>query len=467
MKNIYSLISILCISPLCAQIIDIPDAAFKSKLLSGTRVSVSTAGNTFNTNADTNDDGEIDVNEALLVTGLNLSTTPANTNGDVTSLEGIQYFTNLKYLNFTGNQVSGTFDATIFPNLIDLYCNANNLTGLNVSGLGQLISLRFHDNDVAVLDTEGLNSLETLFFRGNNIANIDLNNTPNLKNLYISGNNINSLNVSMLQALEVLMCENSNVSELILGANPSLIEIVMPANNLSSVDLTGLQSLNWLNVAANSISDIDISVVPQMRQLEISGNPIEEIDLSNSLSLEYLFINNTLVSTIDCSATNIMGLHASDNLNLVSINVKNEVTSFSDPDMLFFTFMFENLPLLTSICIDNGEQNNLIHTDYNSSGNVVVYTGENCEEIAAPASRAEYELNLIKLYPNPVSNYLNIDADRDVDSLYVYTTEGKMIKSLQSESGINQIDVSDLASGFYIINVTIQNKVYTGKILKN
>jgi len=69
----------------------------------------------------------------------------------------------------------------------------------------------------------------------------------------------------------------------------------------------------------------------------------------------------------------------------------------------------------------------------------------------------------IKVYPNPVANILSIELKDQIISVSLYTTSGIFIKSLASA---NQINVSDLASGIYILNVETANKVHTKRIMK-
>ncbi|NDI98269.1 T9SS type A sorting domain-containing protein [Flavobacterium sp. LaA7.5] len=468
MKNLY-LFSSLLLSLICySQTIDIPDANFKAKLLSGFHASLSADGNNYNSNVDANNNGEIEVEEALAVTGLKLSTSPANTNGDIYSLEGIEYFTNLKYLLFVGNQVSGDFDATVFPNLIELNCSNNNLTGIVVNGLNQLTILKFHDNEVNELNTEGLENLETLFFRGNNISSIALGNSVHLKNIYIDFNNITTLDLSMLQELEVVLCSGNNINQLILGSNPLLAELSASGNSITTINLEGLSSLNYLNLSSNSLSQIDVSVVPQMKLLYIGSNPLTEIDLTESSDLEYLEINNTQVSEIDCSQTSVIELQTSDNPNLTYINVKNGVISTSDPDLLYFAFWFENLPMLGSICIDNGEQNNLPYTNYNMNGNVVVYTGENCDIVAAPAGLNDNERVQYKVYPNPTASVLNIENNSGiiVQKLSIYNTLGQLVREITYPDDKLQVNISDFEAGTYIIKIFSDSFTTTQKFIK-
>lgn len=82
MKKLYFLLFFVFSFIANAQIVNIPDANFKTKLV--------------NLGVDTNNDGDIQITEADQVSYLNLS------DQNISNLEGINYFVNLNYLDFSG-----------------------------------------------------------------------------------------------------------------------------------------------------------------------------------------------------------------------------------------------------------------------------------------------------------------------------------------------------------------------------
>ena len=59
---------------------------------------------------------------------------------------------------------------------------------------------------------------------------------------------------------------------------------------------------------------------------------------------------------------------------------------------------------------------------------------------------------LVQLYPNPVSETLNISGLKDA-AIKMFSVNGKEMMSFDKFSG-NTIDVSKLPAGVYIMNVT-------------
>ena len=131
MKKIYFLLTALCFfTSVNAQIINFPDANFKAKLLTTNCASFDIYGN-YTDDVDTNNDGEIQVSEAIAVTGLKLD------NASISNLSGIDNFVNVIYLSFNNNAVSSV-NLSSLTLLKDLTCSYNQLTNFIVSKIDDL-----------------------------------------------------------------------------------------------------------------------------------------------------------------------------------------------------------------------------------------------------------------------------------------------------------------------------------------
>lgn len=84
-----------------------------------------------------------------------------------------------------------------------------------------------------------------------------------------------------------------------------------------------------------------------------------------------------------------------------------------------------------------------------------------------------YELQKVKLYPNPVSDYLNIDYDVlfvKEAKIQIYNSIGSVIysKELENKQDHLRISVSDYEDGLYFCSLQIDGKLFnTKKILIN
>ena len=76
--------------------------------------------------------------------------------------------------------------------------------------------------------------------------------------------------------------------------------------------------------------------------------------------------------------------------------------------------------------------------------------------------------NDVKWYPNPVSSILNLEFNKEVSKVQILNLVGQILidKVITNES-TTQIDVSSLTSGTYIVNVTMEGKVESIKVIKN
>ena len=74
------------------------------------------------------------------------------------------------------------------------------------------------------------------------------------------------------------------------------------------------------------------------------------------------------------------------------------------------------------------------------------------------------ESEKISVYPNPVANTLHISSIEKVEKVEVYKLSGRLIKSVSF--GLDQIDLSDLNQGSYLIVIHTQDGVFKKLILK-
>ena len=71
------------------------------------------------------------------------------------------------------------------------------------------------------------------------------------------------------------------------------------------------------------------------------------------------------------------------------------------------------------------------------------------------------------LFPNPASNCLTIASAADVSKVEIYDVTGKMVMTVNAASENVTLNVSELNTGMYFVNVTNQKGVQTSKFVKN
>jgi len=162
MKSFYfSLLLFLISFPFYGQVLVFPDAAFKNALVASPCID-SNSDYIGDTDADVNNDGEIDQSEASLIVRLYVQ------NQNITSLVGIEFFNNLQQLTCSGNPL-GSLDLSGVSSLYYLECSNCQLTDLILQNLNQLHGVGCANNLLTTLDLSGTA-----------VDGLDCSNNPNL-----------------------------------------------------------------------------------------------------------------------------------------------------------------------------------------------------------------------------------------------------------------------------------------------
>lgn len=158
-----------------AQIINIPDANFKAKLLQadvdqGIAWTTGSGSLESRVKIDTNDNGEIEIQEVLPIKSILLDSS------NISDLTGIEYFINLEALLSRFNSLT-TINLSTLTQLKNLSVGHNQITSLNLSNLSQLIQLDIIFNNFNTLDLSSNPNLDILWCRNNpNLTYINLKN---------------------------------------------------------------------------------------------------------------------------------------------------------------------------------------------------------------------------------------------------------------------------------------------------
>ena len=114
----------------------------------------------------------------------------------------------------------------------------------------------------------------------------------------------------------------------------------------------------------------------------------------------------------------------------------------------------------------------------NFSRIVVQFNGENNYEAVkayiddlsyGEAATAGVESNVLlgfSMYPNPASNRLNISATETIQNAEIYNILGKNVMSVNVNDTKVSLDISNLASGIYIVKYNANDKIGTAKFIK-
>ncbi|WP_347218434.1 T9SS type A sorting domain-containing protein [Chryseobacterium sp.] len=328
MKKIYLVLLMAMFSALQAQIVTIPDVTLKNKLLSSTatnNIAMNSAGSSIK--IDSNNDGEIQMSEALAVEKLNIE------NSAIVNISGLEAFSNVKELNLMSNNLISA--SLSFPELKSLNISYNYLTSINITNCPLLQSIDITSNN---LSTQALtnNSLVNLYTGGNELHHLNLQGIPAVKKVLISYSNLETIDAANMPFLEELEISN--------------------AANLSQFNVSGSLKLKTLNMKFVGLIDLDLSNLTGLKTLDCTNNKFQTAILDGCTALSYVKIEDCFLKTI--SLNNV------PSLSVLSLS-NNNLTSVILNDVYYLNFLECNNNQLTNLTINNAPNLLTLHINVN------------------------------------------------------------------------------------------------------
>ncbi len=334
MKKIFSLLILLIWAfILKGQVISIPDVNFKNALLTKNCVDLN-GDSSPDRDADLNNDGEIDIEEALAINRILFFDL------GIASLEGIEYFTNL----------------------IDLNVDNNNLTSLNLSNLLQLSYLSCNNNQISKIKLANLKNVWDVECNNNKIEEIFLD-TPTLLVLSCNNNQLKSLDISHLKNLYALNCnqndlrtlniKNKDFYTLQFDKNPNLNYICCVYSRIAAVSNLA-KSYGLIDCEVNSYC----SFTPGGNFNTIKGETRFDFDLDgcslNDIyysSIKYNIIKGIKKETVINNFSNAYLLRLQGGQYVIKPEVDFSEAYIVSPDSITFTFSATSDTILQDFCI--------------------------------------------------------------------------------------------------------------------
>jgi len=331
-----------------SKVINIPDATFKSYLLE---------------QFDKNRDKEISVEEAMDAKEIRCFGTP-NTPKNIMSLEGIQYFPNIEYIDCSYTMVDN-IDLSSNSRLKNIYCYSTPAENLNISAFSPLIELNCSDSkNLTSLSLNKNNHLETLTASNCNLSTIDFDYCSSLSVIDIKYNKIDRINFQNNVGLNYIDCSHNLIESLSIRNCDSLVFVLCNNNKINNIDIDE-EMIYDLNCNNNKISgELDLSKFEKIHTIicdtnEITGivladssfiatvsancNKITSLDLSNRYTLRYIYAENNLMESI-----NTAGCPKIEKIYLTSNKLKGTV-SFKENRQLNHILVEDNPDLETII----------------------------------------------------------------------------------------------------------------------
>jgi len=253
----------------------------------------------------------------------------------------------------------------------------------------------------------------------------------------------------------------------------------------SMTDITGIQdftSLEKLSITFSYITELDVSQNLQLKELDCSSNYLTSLNVSSNTLLEVLHIGNTggdmgpwnEIEEIDLSNNpNIHTLYAYDIWNFKRINLKN---GNNNPDMIldisFYPWYgagedpdYDPTEILRTICIEvDNSINDFPYSEWDIMKYHTAYILTD-DMVACSLSSESFVQNNIKIYPNPVTEtlYFDLKSNISVEKVIIFDNLGR--KVFEQNNVSDNILVSDLQKGNYILKIFSDKGVQTEKII--
>jgi len=287
MKTIFTFLAVIASFAVSAQIVNIPDANFKQRLL------------LWHNEIDTNHDNEIQVSEAENFTGrINIQGSP-NYPGFIKDLTGIEAFINLTELYCPYNQLT-TLDISKNTKLKTLWCESNQLTSLDVSKNILLQWLDFSSNELSTIDISKNPFLTTLLYNYNQINNLDHSKYPQLIAIGCFGNNLTSLDISKNLNLKSLRCGDNQLTSLDISKNILLEYLDFKNNQISNINTFEHSFLKVLLCESNLLKNIDVSKNAELIALACNNNQLISLNLKNGQNEKIEFFISIWNADLTC-----------------------------------------------------------------------------------------------------------------------------------------------------------------------
>lgn len=132
--------------------------------------------------------------------------------------------------------------------------------------------------------------------------------------------------------------------------------------------------------------------------------------------------------------------------------------TFSNNYILYFNTSASN-PNPPSLNLGTWEEETVVTQSL--CGVISSLTGE-VQEVALGISDVDSD-KVIQIFPNPASQFLNIENANNIETLSVYNTMGKLV--LREVQDNELIDVSELNSGLYFVRIVFNNHEIVKKII--
>ena len=209
----------------------------------------------------------------------------------ITSLKGIEQFSNLWYLscNYTGLKEC---DLKRNKALQTVYVCGSSLEVLDLSGLTALedVACAYSSTleELIITDCDKLGHLEAM---DTQLTSIEFSNPDVVWQLICGGNENLQVDLTKYPNLTVLGLRSMGLTEVNIPDNlkSQLTWLCFEKNKLTSIDLSEYPNLEMFGCYGNELTSLDLSAVSKLKSLQCGENKINNLDITCLPDLESLY----------------------------------------------------------------------------------------------------------------------------------------------------------------------------------
>lgn len=403
-KMLFTILACGFLSISHSQIVNIPDANFKTYLLNHPGI-------------NTNSDSEIQVSEALGFTDSIICV-----GMQIYDLTGIEAFENIPFLSCVNNELEG-LDVSNNTALKGLICAMNNLSSLDVSANTNLRNLRCSINPLQSLNLGNNPNLEYLYCETNGLTSLDVSQNPGLIELFCTGNYIQTLDLTSQALLKRLDCSSNPLNQMDLAPNNALEYIMCNGSHLASISLENCPALVEFRGVNGYYTELDLSNCPNLKRFDCPYTHLTSLDFSH----------NPLLEVVYCFSS-----------ELTSLNIANG----NNPNLQRLWVMNNQLE-----CI---KVDSAAYSAANWTGNEFQFDSDVAFDEDCVLGLSSLEKPVIELYPNPARAFVTIQTAEKINYTLI-SADGATISAGEFSIGNNILSIESLSVGVYLLDCVGSN----------
>ncbi len=175
------------------------------------------------------------------------------------------------------------------------------------------------------------------------------------------------------------------------------------------------------------------------------------------------FVTTWQISSIDINLAIIIPTNTDDYTYNYTVDFENINLPFknTDPDGSKGYFNYKIKPKSTVQIGNTFENTAYIYFDFNQP----ILTNTVVNTVVDELNVSEFDINPIKLYPNPIKDKLYIDREPNIklNSFELFDIQGKLIKRFNTQ---NALDFSPIPKGVYVLRLGMEKGIYNYKVVK-